>query len=237
MQAMRKRWAGQRMRRVVGSVLMVLGAASVAGAQTIPVANGDFEEPVLQPGSFTQATPTGWTLFAGSTTNTGVFHPTVASWQYVAPSGHQLLYLNGATVEQTLAANAQQGQTYLLAVDVVRRPGFWNPNYRIDFFAGSVLLGTDFASLVPENGGSKVSLIQYVVGPGDPAIGQALRIRLGGPTQTNFDNVRVFVPEPGLGLGLGAAIPAALWLASQPGRRAGRRTGRRTGERPGRPAA
>ncbi len=111
---------------------------------------------------------------------------------------------------------------------MVRRPGFWNPSYRIDFFAGSVLLGTDFASLVPEIGASKVSLIQYVVGAGDPAIGQPLRIRLGGPTQTNFDDVRVFVPEPGLGLGLGASVPAALWLA------AGRRTRRRTGGQPGR---
>lgn len=233
---MRKRWTGERMREVVGSVLMALGAASVAGAQTIPVVNGDFEAPVLQPGTFTLGTPSGWTLASGVATDTGLFYPTIASWNYIAPSGHQLLYLNGASVEQTLAANAQPGQTYWLAVDVVRRPGFWNPNYRIDFFAGSVLLGTDFASLVPEIGASKVSSIQYVVGAGDPAIGQPLRIRLGGPTQTNFDNVRVFVPEPDLGLGFGAALPAALWLGAGPGRRRG---GRRTTEagRPGRDAA
>lgn len=193
-----------------------LAAASSAGAQTVSlaVANADFEAPVLQPGGFTVAVPPGWSLASGAGSNTGVFYPTVASWQYEAPSGHQLLYLNGASVEQQLTTNAEEGKTYLLGVDVVRRPGYWNPSYRIDFFAGTTLLGTDFASLVPEVGFSKVSLIQYTVGPGDPAIGQPLRVRLAGPTQTNFDNVRIFVPEPGPPAGLVGAIALAV-LASR----------------------
>lgn len=186
---------------------LALTAPASAGAQALAIVNFDFETPAVAGNAFTQAVPPGWTLFSGSPTNSGVFHPTVATWQYVAPSNQQLLYLNGAVVEQQLADTVAAGQTYLLAVDVVRRPGFWNPSYRIDFFAGTVLLGTDFASLVPENGASKVSLIQYTAGPGDPAIGQPLRIRLGGPTQTNFDNVRVFVPEPALPVGLLAAAP------------------------------
>lgn len=192
----------EHLRLTAGMLGFGFMVAASAGAQTVAVTNGDFESPTVSPGGFTLAAPPGWTLVTGGATDLGVFHPTVASWNYVAPSGQQLLYLNGSSVEQGLATNAAAGQTYLLAVDVVRRPGFWNPNYRIDFFAGTVLLGTDFASLVPEIGASKVSLIQYTVGPADPAIGQALRIRLGGPTQTNFDNVRVYVPEPESSAGL-----------------------------------
>ena len=185
-------------------------AAGSAGAQSAVISNHDFESPALSGGGFSQAVPPGWTLFGGSPSNTGVFHPTVVSWGYVAPSGNQLLYLNGATVEQQLSTNVVAGETYLLAVDVVRRPNFWNPGYRIDFFAGSVLLGTDLGSLVPEVGFSRTSLIEYTAGPSDPAVGQPLRIRLGGPTQTNFDDVRVFLPEPGIASGLVGLVPIAV---------------------------
>lgn len=187
-----------------------LFAAGSAGAQSAVISNHDFESPALTSGGFTQAVPPGWTLFGGSPSSTGVFHPTVASWGYLAPSGNQLLYLNGATVEQQLATNVVAGETYLLAVDVVRRPNFWNPGYRIDFFAGSVLLGSDLGSLVPEIGFSRTSLIAYTAGPSDPAVGQPLRIRLGGPTQTNFDDVRVFLPEPGIASGLVGLVPLAV---------------------------
>ncbi|MBK7949836.1 MAG: hypothetical protein IPK00_14060 [Deltaproteobacteria bacterium] len=189
--------------------VLELGSASFAGAQSAVISNHDFESPALSGGGFSQAVPPGWTLFGGSASSTGVFHPTVVSWGYVAPSGNQLLYLNGATVEQQLSTNVVAGETYLLAVDVVRRPNFWNPGYRIDFFAGSVLLGSDLGSLVPEIGASKVSLIGYTAGAADPAVDQPLRIRLGGPIQTNFDNVRVFVPEPGIASGVVGLVPLA----------------------------
>lgn len=194
---MRKRMGRWWIAFLAGVVTSGPGAAWTVRAQ-VAVVNQGFESPALAQGGFTQAIPPGWSLVSGSVSSTGVFHPTIPSWGYRAPSGNQVLYLNGATVEQQLAANVIEGEPCLLAVDVVRRPGFWNPNYRIDFYAGNVLLGSDLGTLVPADGGSLVSLIGYTAGPGDPAIGQPLKVRLGGPTQTNFDDVRVLVPEPGV---------------------------------------
>ncbi len=200
-----RRWIG------IFAAVAVIGSGVAADVRAqVVIANHGFESPALSPGGFTQSVPLGWTLVAGSSTEVGVFYPTISQWNYVAPSGNQVLYLNTATVEQQIATNVVQGEHYLLAVNVVRRPGFWNPNYRIDFFAGSVLLGSDLGTLVPANGGALVSLIEYTAGPGDPAIGQPLKIRLGGLTQTNFDNVRIFVPEPGVGTTVLGILPVAL---------------------------
>ncbi|MBY0399519.1 PEP-CTERM sorting domain-containing protein [Myxococcota bacterium] len=193
-------------------------STSSAWAQTVAISNHDFESPGLAAGSFTNAVPPGWTFVDGFPSETGVFHPTIGSWGYVAPSGNQLLYLNGTTVEQQLATNVVAGETYLLAVDVVRRPSFWNPAYRIDFFAGNVLLGSDVATLVPAVGGSRVSLLKYTAGSVDPAVGKALRVRLGGLTQTNFDDVRVYVPEPGVAIGLVVVAPMAALIRRRRGR-------------------
>lgn len=190
----------------IGVVLIGAVAATNVCAQ-VAVVNPSFESPALAADGFSQSPPPGWTLVAGASSSTGVFRPTLASWSYVAPTGNQVLYLNAATVEQTLSTQVAPGEAYLLAVQVVRRPGFWNPAYRIDFLAGDVLLGSDLGTLVPPNGGSLVSLISYTAGPADPAVGQPLKIRLGGPTQTNYDNVRVFVPEPGTGSALAALAP------------------------------
>lgn len=198
------RWIGI----LTGVVAISIGSAASVRAQ-VTVTNAGFELPVVAAAGFTQAVPPGWTLVSGLAANTGVFHPTESTWQYVAPSGNQLLYLNGATVEQELVTTVVEGEPYLLLVRVIRRPGFWSPNYRIDFFAGDVLLGADLGTLVPAEGESLSSMLAYTAGAGDPAIGQPLKIRLGGAIQTNFDDVRVVVPEPAVGAALWSVIPAA----------------------------
>jgi hypothetical protein len=122
--------------------------------------------------------------------------PTQSSWGYSSPHGNQLLYLNSATVQQDAPQLAQAGQTYTLRVQVVHRPGFFNQNYLIQLLAGATVLGADAGTLTPPAGGSLTSTITATVAPGSPGIGQALRIRLGGGTQTNFDNVRLDIGIP-----------------------------------------
>lgn len=201
---------GSRVRALAGIAAVVaafaLLVAPTARAQ-LSIVNSSFESPVMTPAGFTTAVPPGWTLVSGNFASVGVFYPTVPNWGYIAPTGNQLLYLNGATVEQQLATNVAPGENDLLAVQVVRRPNFFTTNYRIDFFAGEILLGSDLGTLSPPLGGSLVSLISYTAGPLDPAVGQPLKIRLGGATQTNYDNVRVFVPEPRVGWALAAMLP------------------------------
>lgn len=213
---MTRDWIG---RLLLSGISIFMGGASVGSAQSIFVQNHDFEAPVQTAGGFTVEGVPGWSAVGGS--NWGVFHPTVASWGYVAPSGNQLLYSNGPMIEQVLAATAVAGERYVLAVDVVNRPTYGSLDYSIELWAGTTLLGFDDASLVPPVGGSLLSLIVVDVAAGSPAVGQPFVLRLGGPSQVNFDDVRL-LPEPALASGLvGVAGLAA--LARRRGRCAGRK--------------
>jgi hypothetical protein len=188
------------------SLSWILAGASIGSAQSIFIQNHDFEEPVQAPGGFTLGSVPGWSAPSGG--NWGVFRPTVPTWGYVAPSGQQLLYSNGPMIQQTLAVTAAAGQRYALAVRVVNRPTFGNPNYSIELWAGTTLLGVDDGTLSPPVGGALTSLIVVDVAPGSPAVGQPFIIRLEGPSQVNFDDVRL-VPEPGFESGLVAVVGLA----------------------------
>jgi hypothetical protein len=175
------------------AVASALPAAAIA--QPIPVTNPSFESPATPPGGFTSEPAPGWP-FADAGGVVGVFHPTQSSWGYSAPHGNQVLYLNGATVQQDVALLAQAGQTYTLRVLVVHRPNFFQQNYTIRLMAGSTVLAQDLGTLTPPAGQSLTSTLTATVPAGSPAIGQPLRIRLGGPSQTNFDNVRLDIGIP-----------------------------------------
>ena len=138
------------------SAIASCGLAGVVVAQPIAVLNHSFEEPVQQPGGFTQALPPGWVVGVPGGT-VGVFYPTQATWNYAAPHGNQLLYLNSATVQQDSAQLAQAGQIYTLRVQVVHRPGFFNQNYLIQLMAGATVLGADAGTLTPPVGGALTS--------------------------------------------------------------------------------
>ena len=199
----RKGMAGRiRSGALAAMACLLAGAAS---AQSIFVENHDFEAPVQNLGGFTLGNVPGWTA---NGSNWGVFRPTVATWGYVAPVGNQLLYSNGPTAQQTVAATAQAGVRYALAVRVVNRPNFGSLDYTIELLAGTTLLGADQGTLSPPVGGSLTSLIVVDVAPGSPAVGHPFTIRLGGPTQVNFDDVRL-VPEPTLASGLVAVVGLA----------------------------
>jgi hypothetical protein len=171
------------------SVVAVVGAcASGALAQGIAIANPSFELPAMSPGGFTSTAPAGWSSGGGGTI--GVFYPTVASWGYTAPHGNQLGYTNSGVLQQTLTEAVRPGVEYVLMVDVIHRPSFFQ-TYKIELLAGDTIVGVDNGSLRPPRGGSMVSAIAFTARAGDPLIGQPLTIRLSGPSQANFDNVRM----------------------------------------------
>jgi len=172
------------------SALSALLFPAAAFAQPIPVANADFELPALLANGFTNGDVPGWTN-VGGTASFGVFYPTVAGWQYTAPSGNQVFYTNGTTVQQTLATTLQAGQTYTLRVDVVHRPIYGGNPYFIQLLAGATPIATDNNTLSPPVGAFLTSVLVYSSPAGDPRAGQPLAIRLGGDLQANFDNVRL----------------------------------------------
>lgn len=170
------------------SSIIIAACAAPALAQ-INISNPSFEEPPLSPNAFTTTGIPGWTKVGGTTGDWGIFYPTVGTWGYTAPHGNQLVYLNGPIIEQTTVASLTAGVTYTLCVDVVHRPNFFQQNYLIQLLAGSTVLDEDTGTLTPPVGGHLTSALQYAALPGDPLLGEPIRIRLGGPVQTNFDNV------------------------------------------------
>jgi len=191
------------MHRFIASTTLLV-AAHAAG---VVITNHSFEEPVQEPNGHTTSQPVpGWTAL--STGAWGVFYPTDAIWGYHAPVGNQLLYTNGPTIEHITSEPLAEGVLYALLIDVVNRPNYGGNNYFIEFWAGDVMLARDSNSLAPAPGQALTSTLTYTALAGDPAIGQLLKIRVGGASQSNFDDVRL-IPTPGvlalLGLGLGIA--------------------------------
>jgi hypothetical protein len=176
--------------RFASLATLLVTASSLAAP--IPVTNQGFESPVQVANGFTTEGPPGttpgWTILSGTG---GVFYPTVASWGYVAPFGHQVLYCNGATFEQTVAANIVANRTYTLRVSIVNRPSFGSPNYNVQLLASATVVASDTATVVPPVGGALDTVLTYTAPALGPTIGQPIRIRLSGPSQVNFDNVRL----------------------------------------------
>jgi len=170
----------------------VLCLCTVAAGVPIAVTNQGFESPVMTPNGFSTEGPPGtvpgWTILSGSG---GVFYPTVGSWGYIAPYGTQVLYCNGATFQQTVAANIVANRTYTLRVSVVRRPNFFNNNYTIKLLAGSTVVAQNLGTITPPLGGAQDAVLTYTSPASGPTIGQPIRIQLYGPSQANFDNVRL----------------------------------------------
>lgn len=167
-------------------------SASVAHANLIK--NGGFESPAHGPGGF-GSTIDDWTpVVAGG----GTFHPTISSWGYVAPEGNQVGFMNGGTYQQTIAGLfLTEGVTYTLSVDVVRRPAPWgNDAYAIDLLAGDAVIAFDHATLKPDPGQFLTSIIEYTPMAGDPNLGKPISVRLGGPSQVNFDRACLTIPGP-----------------------------------------
>lgn len=189
---------------VKGLVAIGLTACLASGA-AIPVVNHSFEADALVPGSFTSVAPTGWTFVVPSSGTAGTFRPTLDTWGYATSDGQNLAYMNGASIEQAVSAVLVADATVTLTVDVIFRPGFGSRNHRIDLIAGDTIIASDIGSVMPAPGEWLPSVLTYTPTASDPLLGQQIKIRLGGATQVNFDNVRLdAIPTPGALALLGA---------------------------------
>jgi hypothetical protein len=174
----------------VGVGVAVLLAMTSVSLATIEVKNFCFETPPISPNSF-GAPPTNWTIGG----NAGLFYPTQAQWNYEAPFGNQLVYINGGgSATQVTDDLLTAGTKYTLVVAVVHRPGFFS-TYKVELKAGDTVIAVDNDTLDPPVGGYLDSTITYTAAADDPLAGQPLTIRLSGGTQANFDNVRLFIDD------------------------------------------
>ncbi len=136
-----------------------------------------------------------------------------------APDGSSvgLVFLENTTnlaeagLQQTLTTVLGLSTQYTLTVEVGNFSdagggsfdftGF--PGYRVDLFAGGILLASDDNTLSPGEGIFETSVVSFTTGDSHPNAGQPLAIRLvnlNGPgSEVNFDNVRLdasAIPEP-----------------------------------------
>ena len=175
---------------------------AASAPQPVTVGNFSFESPAHGDGGFVVGSLPSWTASGTA----GNFNPAASHYSGPFPDGVQLGFLNpGAQLTQTLSDVLAAG-TYTLAVDVVERDDSSAPNYQVQLFAGSTLLGEFDQTDFPTVDNNFVSGSVTAVIPGSHLeLGQPLEIRLlsnsGG--QFNPDNVQLFfeapplTPEPG----------------------------------------
>lgn len=180
----------------IGAAAALSLLATSAFADPVVIINAGFEDRNLSPDDFDSLVPNGW-VRAVNQNNLGTFRPTVLTWDYAASEGNNLFYTNGGFIQQTTSELLTAGSTYTLEVDVIRRPIFFT-GYTVQLLAGDTVIAEDINGLLPPVGGFLVSTLTYVPAANDPLLGLPLTIRLGGPTQANFDNVRLngVVPAP-----------------------------------------
>jgi PA14 domain len=179
--------------------------ATVTGTQAIPVVNPSFESQALGDGAWIDGTLSGWTVggtfagpqnwldpdFAGATDR----DPILSS----VPDGQNSAFSRGPTISQTLTTTLAANTQYLLQVNVGHRANGAFPGYRVQLWAGGVLLAEDNNSLPVGLGQFVTSTVSYTTDSTPAQFGQPLQIRLVAPgvtdptgfTQAVFDNVRL----------------------------------------------
>src|SRR5581483_4526815 len=96
------------------AVLSLLGAAGIASAGAIPIANHSFEDPPLSEGVF-NFTIQDWTQGGGGSGGIGTWHPGSGTFDLSTLDGSQNAYLNGGEIAQQLATGLVLGATYHLS--------------------------------------------------------------------------------------------------------------------------
>lgn len=201
----------------LGLMLVATTAASRAHAEAITVGNAGFEEPVLDPGGWTNEYPSwsppantgdAFVEYIGDFNSEGVNHIGMAA---------------GAEVSQDLGVGLMPNMTYTLTVGVGRR----NASFTVpgndsrfglylggDAEQGGTLLAEGSYDASPLSDLSFVDqTVSFTTGPSVDAGNLFISLRSVGEGRAHFDNVRLnAVPEPaafGLtvlgGLGLLAA--------------------------------
>jgi hypothetical protein len=180
----------------ISAALALSLIATAASADPVVIINAGFEDRNFNPNEFDSLVPNGWVRAVNQLT-VGTFRPTLATWGYVASEGNNVFYANGGFIQQTTSELLAADSTYTLEVDVFRRPNFFT-GYSVQLLAGDTVIAEDINGLLPPIGGFLVSTLTYTPAANDPLLGLPLAIRLGGPTQANFDNVRLngVIPAP-----------------------------------------
>lgn len=188
-------------------VMMMFGLSQTKGFAIdidILINNSSFEEPPLDPNQFTSptcpnpadtacietATPVeGWQVVGVA----GTWEPTAASYPGLAPDGSNVAYANSsseAMISQVLAATLEDHTSYILEVDIGNRADKGFVGYKVQLWAGGVLLAEDDDELSPAPGTFARSTVAAHIGTHHPALGENLEIVLVSKgSQTNFDDV------------------------------------------------
>jgi len=182
-----------RLNTLLSATASAACACSALG-ESIILQNPGFEFPLLSPGSF-GALPVGWTNPGGSG---GVWH-VLPQWAVAYPElgcfqGLQVGFTNNGPLVQAVAEPVNEFTRYILTVAVGRRMDCCTDGtYRVQLFAGGVMLAEDVSSVAIPPGEWETSTVVYDALPGDPNLGQMLEIRLARHTgvQANFDRVRL----------------------------------------------
>lgn len=197
------------------SLAIVALAITVLPFAQASLINGGFENPVTNPGTFTNLGIPGWS----SSGESGVWNiPSGGFFSAEAPEGTQIGYLNGASLSQISSTALVEGTNTLYFFGGRRSDGFAG-SFRAELYAGGTATGGNIV------GGSLLGSVNYIhtdfapttftemtIGytavSGDSLIGQSLGVkitRLSG--QANFDGFRFeAVPEPATMLALIAGL-------------------------------
>lgn len=199
--------------RSAGTLVVLLGLTTTAGAAPVLIVNAGFETPELAD-SGAIFSLVGWVNSGDS----GTFDPHAAAFATGAPEGDNVAFAShgSPTISQVLSANAQANTLYTLSMLVGNRLDAPFGGYQAELWAGGTMLAQDDNTLVPGDGQFLMSTVQYFVAAGNAAVGSALEIRFRSlGWQTVFDDVHLDaierqVPEPSLLalLGLGGAMAA-----------------------------
>ena len=153
------------------------------------VANGGFEDPVLDEDGYTWGDVPGWTLVGGEATDiegSGVWNVTLADFDPVlAPEGENVLFTEylpegiAKGVAQVLTEKFAADTDYTLTVEVGNSYYYYFAGYSVQLLAGGIVIAEDNDTLWPDYYKWATSTVEYTYDPGDSGlVGQPLEIRL-----------------------------------------------------------
>lgn len=190
--------------KICFATILSLGMTVTAWSQAfLPIDNAGFENPVQNPGEFTDAVPE-WTIVDSG--SVGTVHPTSSDYSGGAPEGNNVAYVNasanGEGIAQILsdpAAVLKENSQYTLTVQVGNSDFYAFEGYRVQLLAGGVVLAEDENTRTPAGGTFALSTVVYNYDAAQHAaqLGAPLEIRLLSTAdalgETDFDDVQLAV--------------------------------------------
>jgi len=175
---------------------LALSGVPALADTSVPIQNASFEttSSVLGPGVYNYGPIPGWTMVGTG----GSWQPNSSYYNLPLPDGNVVAFSSGSLSQTLTGVSLQPNSSYTLTVAVGNRlDGFTsNGQYTIQLDAGSTVLATVTGSNSSITPGTFMDVVlTYTTGgtvtPGDLAI-----VLSTSGSQSNFDNVRLAVPEP-----------------------------------------